>query len=250
MLSWYPVWHRNALVWRTMAIPSLVGNFGEPFLYLLALGYGLGSFVGDVNGMPYATFLAAGIVSASAMNTASFECMYSAFTRMKIQLTWDAMLATPLGLADILIGEIIWAGTKALISSTAILIVATLMGLVDGWSALLVLPIVFLMGCCFGAMALVVTSLAPGYDFFLYYFTLVVTPMFLLSGTFFPLDSAGAWVQQGAALLPLTHGVALVRPLMTGAPVSGILTHLAVPLIYGVISTFISLCLMQRRLLV
>lgn len=250
MFNWYPVWHRNALVWRTMAIPSLLGNFGEPFLYLLALGYGLGGFVGDVNGMSYATFLAAGIVCASAMNTASFECMYSAFTRMKVQLTWDAMLATPLGLADILIGEIVWAGTKALISSAAILVVAALMGLVDGWTALLVLPIVFLMGCCFGAMALVVTSLAPGYDFFLYYFTLVVTPMFLLSGTFFPLDGVATWVQIGASLLPLTHGVALVRPLMTGTEINDLWLHLAVPLAYGVICTVISLRLMQRRLLV
>ena len=245
---WRAVWRRNAQVWVKLAAPSLVGNFGEPLLYLLALGYGLGSFIGDVNGVPYVVFLASGIVCASAMNTATFECLYSAYTRMTVQGTWEAMLVTPLGIEDVVIGEAMWAGTKSLISAAAILLVATLLGLVAGWSALWVLPVALVMGVCFGAMALVVTAMSPSYDFFLYYFTLFITPMFLLSGTFFPIDAMLPWVQWAAQALPLTHAVAVVRPMMTGAG-SWPLWQLAVPIAYGLGSLWLAVWLLRRRLM-
>lgn len=245
-----PVWRRNAQVWIKLSGPSLVGNFGEPLLYLLALGYGLGGFIGQVDGLPYIVFLATGIVCSSAMNTATFECLYSAYTRMKVQETWSAMLAAPLSLDDIVLGEALWAGTKSLISASAILLVAALLGLVAGWQALGVLPLAFLLGCCFGAMALVVTALSPSYDFFLYYFTLVITPMFLLSGVFFPLESVPAWVQAGVQLLPLYHIVELVRPLMTGRPLEGVMGHLLVPVLYGLAALWLALGVLRRRLLI
>lgn len=245
-----PVWRRNAQVWIKLSGPSLVGNFGEPLLYLLALGYGLGGFIGQVDGLPYIVFLATGIVCSSAMNTATFECLYSAYTRMKVQETWSAMLAAPLSLDDIVLGEALWAGTKSLISASAILLVAALLGLVAGWQALGVLPLAFLLGCCFGAMALVVTALSPSYDFFLYYFTLVITPMFLLSGVFFPLESVPAWVQAGVQLLPLYHIVELVRPLMTGRPLEGVMGHLLVPVLYGLAALWLALGFLRRRLLI
>lgn len=245
-----PVWRRNAQVWIKLSGPSLVGNFGEPLLYLLALGYGLGGFIGEVDGLPYIVFLATGIVCSSAMNTATFECLYSAYTRMKVQETWSAMLAAPLNLDDIVLGEALWAGTKSLISASAILLVAALLGLVDGWQAVGVLPLAFLLGCCFGAMALVVTAISPSYDFFLYYFTLVITPMFLLSGVFFPLESVPGWVQAGVRLLPLYHIVELVRPLMTGRPLEGVVGHLLVPLLYGLAALWLALGFLRRRLLI
>lgn len=245
-----PVWRRNAQVWLKLSGPSLVGNFGEPLLYLLALGYGLGGFIGEVDGLPYIVFLATGIVCSSAMNTATFECLYSAYTRMKVQETWSAMLAAPLSLDDIVLGETLWAGTKSLISATAILLVAALLGLVEGWQALGVLPLAFLLGCCFGAMALVVTAISPSYDFFLYYFTLVITPMFLLSGVFFPLESVPDWVQAGVQLLPLYHVVELVRPLMTGRPLEGVVVHLLAPLLYGLAALWLALGFLRRRLLI
>ncbi len=245
-----PVWQRNAQVWIKLSGPSLVGNFGEPLFYLLALGYGLGSFIGEVDGLPYIVFLATGIVCSSAMNTATFECLYSAYTRMKVQETWAAMMAAPLNLDDIVLGEALWAGTKSLISATAILLVASLLGLVHGWQAVGVLPVAFLLGCCFGAMALVVTAISPSYDFFLYYFTLVITPMFLLSGVFFPLDSVPEMVQVGVQLLPLYHIVEVVRPLMTGRPLQGVFGHLLVPLLYGLAAIWLALGLLRRRLLI
>src|SRR3990172_9513362 len=127
-VGWVPVWRRNFLVWRKLAIPSLLGNFGDPLLYLLGIGYGLGALVGDVDDMPYVMFFASGLVCSSAINTASFEGMYSAFTRMSAQRTWDAILATPLRIEDLLLGAIVWAATQSLISSSAILVVAVLLG--------------------------------------------------------------------------------------------------------------------------
>ena len=246
----FPVWQRNAQVWVKLSGPSLVGNFGEPLLYLLALGYGLGGFIGEVDGLPYIVFLATGIICSSAMNTATFECLYSAYTRMKVQETWAAMMATPLGLDDIVLGEVLWAGTKSLISATAILLVAIVLGLVSGWQAIGVLPMAFLLGCCFGAMALVITAISPSYDFFLYYFTLVITPMFLLSGVFFPLESVPGWVQSGVQLLPLYHIVEVVRPLMTGRPLEGLVGHLLVPILYGFAAIWLALGLLRKRLLI
>lgn len=248
-LRWLPVWQRNFRVWFKLIGPAILGNFGEPLLYLLALGYGLGSFVGDVQGMPYLVFLASGIVCSSAMFSASFEGMYSAYTRMAVQKTWDAMLATPLDVRDIVVGEVIWAGTKSLISAAAILLVAALLGAVASWYALLTLPVVLLMGFCFAAMAMMVTAFARNYDFFLYYSTLVVTPMLLIGGVFFPLERMAPIVQTFSNLLPLTHAVQVVRPLMTGFPVEQPVLHLLVLGAYTVIFLVIAIRLVKNRMM-
>ena len=247
-LRWYAVWRRHVRVWRKLAGPALLGNIGEPLLYLFALGYGLGSLVGDIQGLDYLTFLASGFICASAMNTASFEGTYSAFTRMTVQETWAAMLFTPLNVNDILFGEVFWGASKSLLSATLILIVATFMGAVAGWQALWVLPVALLTGACFAAMALVVTAISRSYDFFLYYFTLLITPMLLFSGVFFPLDGMPAGIQQAAAFLPLTHAIAIVRPLVTGQPVTDVVLHISVLLLYGFVALAIASVLIRRYL--
>lgn len=245
---WIPVWQRNFNVWRKLAGPSFVGNFGEPLFYLLALGYGLGAFIGEMSDLPYVVFLASGIVCSSAMNTATFEGLYAAYTRMKVQGTWSGMISAPIDLDDVVLGEIIWMGTKSVISVSAILLVAAALGIVDQWSALWALPMAFLIGCCFGAMALVVTAVSPSYDFFLYYFTLVITPMFLLSGVFFPPEGLPQVVQMAAQFFPLTHVVDIVRPLMTERPLNNLLLHLSVPIVYGLLAYWWALVLLRRRL--
>jgi lipooligosaccharide transport system permease protein len=236
-------------VWRKLAGPALVGNLGEPLLYLVALGYGLGSLVGTVQGMPYIEFLASGIVCASAMNTATFEALYSAFTRMAVQHTWASMLAAPLSVDDIILGEVIWAGSKSLISVLAILVIAAGLGLVQDWRVLWVLPTTLLVGMCFGAMALIVTAVSKSYDFFLYYFTLIITPMFLMSGVFFPLENMPQAVRWAAQWLPLTHAVELVRPSMTGRSTTLVGLHTGVLVLYGAASLYLSALLLRRRLL-
>lgn len=247
-LRWYAVWRRNARVWRKLAGPALLGNIGEPLLYLVALGFGLGSFVGKVEGMNYMTFLASGFVCASVMNTASFEGIYSAYTRMAVQETWTAMLYTPLDVRDILLGEAFWAASKSLLSAVFILIVAFYLDAVHGWQVLWVLPIALLTGVTFAGMALMVTAISRSYDFFLYYFTLLLTPMLLFSGVFFPIEGMPSVVQQAAGLLPLTHAIALVRPLMTGQPLEGVALHLAVILLYAIVALSVGAALVQRRL--
>jgi lipooligosaccharide transport system permease protein len=242
------IWRRNAMVWRKSAFRSLLGSFSDPLMYLLALGYGLGRFVGDVDGMAYAAFLSSGIIASSAMNTATFEGLYMAYTRMETQRTWEGMMAAPIGLNEIVFGEILWMGTKSVISVSAILSVTLLLGLVDDWLAILVIPVSFVCGLCFGSMAMVVTSYAHSYEFFLYYVTLLITPMILLSGVFFPLSSLPEEARLVSALLPLQHVVILVRDLMAGKLVLSGLFHLLVPILFLVVAGFFALLRFRRRL--
>ncbi len=142
-----------------------------------------------------------------------------------------------------------WAGTKSLISSAIILLVAALIGAVHDVSALWVLGLIFLTGLVFGAMALLVSALSPSYDFFLYYFTLVVTPMFLFSGVFFPVTSLPAAAQAVAWLLPLTHAIALVRPLMTGTPLGPWFRHLMVLMLYAGAFGYLAIVGARKRMI-
>ena len=248
-LRFVHVWRRNRLVWTKLAIPSMLGNLADPMLYMLGLGYGLGAMLPNVVGMSYIAFLAAGTVCSSTMMSASFESMYSSFSRMHVQRTWDAIINAPITLDDLVFGEAMWAATKAFLSGAAVLVVATALGLVASPLALWVLPIVFLTGLAFSGMGLVMTSLSPSYDFFMYYFTLAVTPMMLTSGVFFPIEQLPHWLQVASHALPLTHAVELVRPLMTGNVPAAIGTHAGVLTAYAVVSCYVALVLARRRLL-
>lgn len=248
-LRFMHIWRRNRLVWTKLAIPSMLGNLADPMLYMLGLGYGLGAMMPEVVGMSYIAFLAAGTVCSSTMMSASFESMYSSFSRMHVQRTWDAIMNAPITLDDVVLGEAIWAASKAFLSGAAVLLVATLLGLVESALALWVLPIVFLTGLVFAGLGLIMTSLSPSYDFFMYYFTLAITPMMLASGVFFPLEQLPAWLQAAAQALPLTHAVALVRPLMSGAIPTAIPTHLLVLVAYAALGCYVALVLARRRLL-
>ena len=203
--SWTAVWRRNQLVWRKLAIASLLGNVADPLLYMVALGFGIGAFVPEVGGMKYIAFLGTGMVCQSAMFTSSFEAMYSAFSRMHVQRTWDAIINAPVSLDDVVFAEWIWAASKAVTSTAAILAVIVALGFGHSWFALWIIPLGFLVGLTFGAFGLVMNALAPSYDFFTYFFTLVLTPGLLLSGVFFPVAQMPAALQDVANLLPLKH---------------------------------------------
>lgn len=246
----FAIWRRNLLVWRKLIGPAIVMNFGEPAIYLLGLGLGLGAFVGEMGDMPYLMFLASGIIASSAMTTASFEGMYSVYTRMVPQRTYEAILATPLTIDDILAGEMLWCGTKAVFSGTAILAIAALLGVVAGWQALWALPVVFLTGLAFAGPAIIMSAVAGSYDFFSYYFVLVITPMFMLCGVFYPIETLPAALQGVVQLLPLTHAVALTRPLVAGQPLTDVWLHLGVLGAYILVSYSIAVMLVRRRLLV
>ena len=242
------VWRRNALVWRKLMAASLLLHFGEPLIYLLGIGYGLGRFVGEIDGMPYFTFLASGFIAWSAMNVASMESMWSVYTRMVPQQTYEAILATPAEVDDIVIGELLWCGTKSLMSGSAILAVAAMLGAVNDWSALLIIPVIFLTGVCFAAPGLVVTAYARGYEYFNFYMTLIMTPMFILCGVFYPVSSLPGPVQSAVQLLPLTHAVEIIRPIVVGQPVTDLGLHLGALALFGLVTTWAATILFRRRL--
>ena len=250
-LSWrfIPIWRRHFLVWRKLAIPSILGNLADPAFYMLGLGYGLGSLLPQVGGVSYMTFLAAGTLCYSTMNSATFESLYSSFSRMHVQKTWDAMLNAPLIIDDVLLGELVWATSKSVLSGLAILAIILLLGLANSWMLLGTLPLLVLTGFCFTGMALVITALSPNYDFFMYYFTLVITPMVLLCGVFFPLEQLPPLVQMAAQWLPLTHAIELARPLVQGEWPSRVGVHAAFLLGYGLVGFYLALVLVRRRLL-
>lgn len=250
-MRWWPVWQRNLLVWKKLAIPSLVGNIAEPLMWLVAFGYGLGALVGQVpvdgQPVPYILFLASGSICMSAMNAATFEALYSAFSRMHVQKTWDGILNAPVRLDDVVLAEMLWAAFKAVFTVTAILGVMLALGISQSPKLLLVLPVLALVGITFSCMALVFNALAKGYDFFTYYFTLGLTPMMFLSGVFFPRDQLPQAVRWLSEVLPLTHAVALVRPLFLDRWPTDTLLHLGVLLAYAVVGFWVALALTRKR---
>lgn len=248
-LSAGKIWLRNLLVWRKLIGPSLAFSFGEPFIYLLGLGYGLGQFIGDVNGIPYFTFLASGLLAATAMNVASFEGMFSVFTRMTHQQTYDAILATPMQVDDIVAGEMIWCATKSVLNTLPILVVAALFGAIGHWSALGAIPVFFLVGLCFAGPALCMAAFAPSYDFFNYYTTLLVTPMFIFSGVFYPVATLPAFAQAIVHVLPLSHAIALIRPLIAGQPLVDPWLHAGVLAAYAIVGYVAATIFIRRRLI-
>jgi lipooligosaccharide transport system permease protein len=248
LASWIPVWRRNALVWKKMALASMLGQLGEPFLYLFALGFGLGGLIGELDGIPYVLFLASGVVCSSAMFTGAFEATYSAYTRMVSQGTWRAMLSTPLTVRDIVVGEAMWAASKGLLSGCAMMLVAAGLGVITQWQAVLAIPVAALVALCFASLGLMVTAVARSYDAFLFFTTLVITPMLLLGGVFFPLSRMPEMVQMAAAALPLTQGVKLARALVTGQPPDNPIAGVAIILGVTIIALSIAVRLTRKRM--
>ena len=250
-MRFWPVFLRNLLVWRKLAIPSLVGNIAEPLMWLVAFGYGMGALVGDitVNGqtVPYILFLASGSICMSAMQAASFEALYSAFSRMHVQKTWDGIMNAPVSLDNVVLAEMLWAAFKSLFTVTAILGVMLALGISHSPKLLVAWPILLGVGVTFSCIALIFNALAKGYDFFTYYFTLFLTPMMFLSGVFFPLEQLPPVVRVIADWLPLSNAVALVRPLFMDAWPTNALHHLLVLATYTVVAFWVALALTRKR---
>jgi lipooligosaccharide transport system permease protein len=255
-MRFWPVFLRNLLVWRKLAIPSLVGNIAEPLMWLVAFGYGMGALVGkitvtstggDATQVPYILFLASGSICMSAMQAASFEALYSAFSRMHVQKTWDGIMNAPVGLDDIVLAEMLWAAFKSLFTVTAILGVMLALGISHSPKLLVAWPILLGVGITFSCIALIFNALAKGYDFFTYYFTLFLTPMMFLSGVFFPLEQLPQTVRTVADWLPLSNAVALVRPLFMDQWPTDIARHALVLLAYTVVAFWLALALTRKR---
>jgi lipooligosaccharide transport system permease protein len=212
----FRVWQRHCTVYRKLYKSSVVLNFVEPVLYLVAMGLGLGAFVKEVNGQPYIGFIAPGIIASSSMFAATYECTYGTYVRMHFQKTFDAILATPVNIDDLVAGELMWAATKSMFYGTIIIIAISLFGLVKSPCVLLVIPVLFASGLVFAELSMICTALVPGIDSFNYYYTLFMTPMFLFSGIFFPIDALHPVISRIAFFTPLYHLANSCRGLANG----------------------------------
>lgn len=242
------VWQRNRDVFFRLWHSEAPGFLAEPIIILLAMGLGLGAYVGLVNGQEYIEFITPGIVASYAMFSASFECTYGSFVRMEYQKTYDAIIATPLNVEDVIAGEIFWGATRALMTGTVILVIAAAFQLVHSPWVLLIPLVSFLEGIMFAAIAISFTSIVPAIYSFNYFFTLFITPMFFFSGVFFPLDSFPAIVQNLSWIAPLTPVVRLTRALFSGGFELSLLWAIAYIIVLTLVFFSISLVMMKRRL--
>lgn len=212
----FRVWQRNFTVYTKLYLSSLALNFVEPILYLAAMGLGLGAFVKEINGVPYVTFIASGIIASSSMFAAIYECTYGTYVRMTFQKTFDAILATPVNVDDLIAGELMWGATKSMLYGTIIMAVISAFGLVSSPLLVLAIPLLFVSGLIFAEIALIFVAVVPGIDSFNYFYTLFMTPMFLFSGIFFPLDNLPPIVMKIAFFMPLYHLVNICRSFASG----------------------------------
>ncbi|MGH2706886.1 MAG: ABC transporter permease [Actinomycetota bacterium] len=208
------LWARNAFIYRRTYKLNILPNFFEPLLYLMAMGFGLGAYLSRVNGVRYIDFIAPGLVAVSAMYGASFEVTWNCFFKMAERNVYDGCIATPLTIEDVALGEILWGATRALIYGVTFLATASLFGVVHSWWALAAPMAIGLVGLMFSVIGLTYTAVIQNMDFFAYYWTLFITPMFLFSGIFFPLDRLPGWVQSVAWFVPLHQAARLMRALI------------------------------------
>ncbi len=245
------VWHRNLVVfirtWHVNFFPPLV----EALLYLFAIGMGIGSYITEIEGIPYVTFIAPAILAIAIMNSAFFECTYGSYVRMYYQKSFDAMIATPLSIEDVIAGELLWGATRSVIYVSIMLPVLAAFGVISLPLGLLAIPLAFLGGLMFAGIAMCFTAVTPGIDTLNYPAFLFITPMTLFSGTFFPLAILPVALQYFAlALLPLTHLVAVMRMFTQAAVTPVVLLHLAWIVAVTAICCIMAINLMQKRLIV
>lgn len=247
-LPGYRVWQRNGDVFLRLWRVEFWPGFIEPLFVLLAMGFGLGAFVVLGQGESYLQFIAPGLVASSAMFSSCFECTYGSFVRMSFQKTFEAILATPLGVEDIVMGEILWGSTRALVSGGPVLIILLLLGLVQSPWAVAIPLVVVLEGLMFSAISLLFTAIVPSIYTYNYFFTLFVTPQFLFSGIFFPLDRFPTIFQSLAWFAPLTHVVSMSRSLVLGKVSPDLGWDLAWIVAVTVIFSYAANMRMRRRL--
>ncbi len=245
----YYVWKRNLVSYKRFAIPTFLVSMGEPLLYLVAMGIGLGSYMGLINGMPYLNFLAPGLLVSTAMFSATYECTFGAYVRMTVEKVYSALIVTPLTVEEVVTGEILWGMTRSMLSGFIMLIVLFLFGIAS-WSSFLFMPLVWItVGFFFSSLAIIITSFAPNFDFFTYYLELFITPMFFFSGIFFPLDKMPTVIKVISRFLPLTYAVDISRAFIQGPLGWNVFRDFVILLVSASIFFIAALYLMKKRLI-
>jgi len=249
----FRVWQRNLAVYRQNWKISFMPPLLEPLLYLTAFGIGFSGLIGEVNyggeKISYLAFIAPALLAINIMNNAFFENTYASFVRMYYQKTFDAMMATPLSATEIITGEIVWGATKSVIATVIMMAILAFFDLIAYPGGLLLIPLAFCGGFAFGAVGMYFTGIVSHIELFNLPFFLFITPMFLFSGTFFPLEGMPLWARWLAGALPLTHLVDLARGLCYGRFAGAVLPALGYLLLFAAIFYPLALARMRRRLI-
>ncbi|MDP2914566.1 MAG: ABC transporter permease [Candidatus Aminicenantes bacterium] len=247
----YHVFVRNLVSYKRFVVPTFIASLVQPLFYLITFGIGMGAYVGLFGGKPYLYFLVPGVLMSAVGLTASYECLFGTFVKMIHEKLYDSLIATPVSAEDAVAGDIAWGVFRGLISGTLMMVVAMAMGVfpVSLPAVLLLFVCMIFVGVLFGSLAMIVTSLAPNFDFFNYYTELVLTPMLFFSGVFFPLDNFPAWMKTFSKFLPLTPAVSISRAVFSGVYSTSLITDFLFIVVLEVIAFTIGVKLMKRRLI-
>ncbi len=244
------VWFRHFRVYTKHLLSNGLPPFLEPLIFLAGIGLGMSKYIDTMAGMPYITFLATGLPITAAMFTAAFECSYGTFIRLQFDHVYEGMLAAPLSARDILVGEILWAGSKGVFFSFAVICMVGIFGLVPfPWS--LTTPVIgFFTGIIFASLSLLITSFVKNINHFNFYFTGFLSPMFFFSGVVFPLENLPPALRPVAEVFPLTHVVRLCRSLDFGLLQFSLLLDFLFIIAFTGIAGAIAIKRLEKRLIV
>lgn len=243
------VWQRNADVYRRLWKQQLPFMFVEPGLQLAAMGIGLGTFVDLGLGMSFRDFLAPGLIASYAMFAAALECSWGAFSRLEMQKTYDAIIATPLSVDEVVVGEILWGATRSVIATVAVFLVLVLFGVPMSWWSPLVLPAMVVQGMMFAAIGIFYITFVTTVNEMEHFFVLFLTPMFLFGGVFYPVHALPDWVQSVSWFIPLYHGATICRELLHGTPHPGLLVNLLWMAVVSTAFGYLAIVRMRARLI-
>ncbi len=246
----YSVWYRHIRVYSANFFSNIFPPFLEPLIMLMALGVGLGTYLNGFEGVSYIAFLASALPVTTAMYSASYECTFGTFIRLEFDRVYDGMLGAPISTTDLMLGEIIFAGTKGLFFSGAVLLVSWITGIITYPLSILTLFVGFLCGIMFGCFSIYITSFVHNINHFNFYFTGFLSPMFFFSGVVFPLDRMPAAIGILAELLPLTHAARLSRAFCLPGIINGeIVKDLLYIIIFIVIFGTVAIRRIRKRLI-
>jgi len=246
----HSVWYRHFRVYSQNLLSNGFPPFVEPLIFLAGVGLGLGRYIDQpMEGMRYVEYLGTGLLVTTAMFTSAFECSFGTFIRLEFQKVYDGMLAAPLSVRDLIAGEILWAGSKGLFFSFAVLCVLSIFGIAPMPYSLGAPLVGFITGLMFGSMSLFVASFVKTINHFNFYFTGFISPMFFFSGVVFPIDNLPAAVRPFAQVIPLTHSVKLVRAVCTNDYHPGLWTSLAYAAIFITIFSILAVKRLKKRMI-
>ena len=242
------VWLRNFLFFKKTFMVTLFWTILEPLMYLTAIGFGLGRFVEQIEGLSFIEFYYPGLLASTAMMVSYFESTYPSYTKLTYQKTYLTMLLTPLNPNEILLGEILWAATKGFIGICGVIFISMFFGLFE-LKLLFALPVLFLLCLVFASFGMVITAIAKNYDSFIFSTSGLIIPMSLISGTYFSIAEMPILIRTFAQVLPLTHAVSIVRNLMYRQLGLIDLVSLVILIVYFIVLVFIAQRLFSKKLI-